>query len=98
MSTGIIATIEAAVNAKKKLSNSFDKESAAFCDEIKASARKKKLRVFVVVYNPATGSGSSYTSETNDLDQDNPVKRSRQAHTEWETEHGINPDHERTKD
>ncbi|MBP6943142.1 MAG: hypothetical protein KBB55_03830 [Candidatus Buchananbacteria bacterium] len=75
----------------------YTPEQAALLEDFKQQATAKGWEFFALVGDPLSGMGASVFGTTPDSPSDSAARQARQAHIEWELQHGIDPNHNRNE-
>jgi len=75
--------------------SNYTKEQAELLEEFKQKAKALGLEFFALAANPKTGTGASVFGTIPESSEDSAARHARQAHMEWETAHGVDPEHSR---
>lgn len=75
--------------------NNYTKEQAELLEEFKQKSKILGFEFFALVSDPKKGTGASVFGTTSESSEDSAARHARQAHKDWEIQHGVDPHHSR---
>jgi hypothetical protein len=75
--------------------NHCTEEQAQLLEEFQQKFKAFNWEFFAVVGDPKAGTGASIFGTTSESPVDSAARHARNAHIEWEVQHGIDPLHSR---